>query len=136
MKIFLNPTDSSSPAVCNTSAQCPDSFPPPVVVAVITAASTLLLLTSLATFIGSCAVLLRAKRGRQVQDKNHFTEHANHIYDVVDNEVIAQMVKADNNAVPVYADVDAVPLPTQSQYQELQMHTAENHQYTTVTNSQ
>lgn len=54
----------------------------------------------------------------------------------MDNEVKAQIVKANNNAAPVYADVDAVTLPTQSQYQELQMHTAENHQYTTATNSQ
>ena len=94
-------------------------------VAAITAANTLLLVASLATFIASCAVLIRANRGRH--------EHTVHDYETADIGV-----RGDSKAVPcpVYADVDAVPLPTQLQYQALQMHTMQNHQYATVANSQ
>ena len=91
-------------------------------VAAITAANTLLLVASLVAVIASCAVLRRAKRSRQ--------KHTVHNYETADDGVKGQMVRADSEAVPVHADVDDLPLPTQLQYQELQMHTMQSHQYT------
>ena len=112
-------------AVANTGTQQPDFPYPPVVVAAITAANTLLLVASLATFIASCAVLIRAKRGRH--------EHTVHDYETADDGVKGQVVKVDSKTGPVYADVADLPLPTRLQYQELQMHTMQSHQYTTAT---
>ena len=101
------------------------SMYPPLVLAAISAANILLLLISLSAFIASCAVLCRARRGRQ-QDTIHNYEAAN-------DEVKGHMVTAESDAVSIHADTVDLHLPVQLQYQTLQTHTMQNHQYATVT---
>ena len=113
-------------AATNTASECSEqSIYTPLVVVAISAANTLLLLISLATFVASCAVLCRAKRSRQ--------KHTVHDYEMADDEVKGQMVQDDSDIVSVQADIVDLHLPTQLQYQTLQTHTLQNHQYATVT---
>ena len=127
MYVRLTPYNLHFLAVPNTGTGtvCPDSSYPPIVVAAITAANTLLLVASLATFIASCFILMKAKRGK--------ADETIHDYEAVDDVIKDRMVKVDTRAVPVCENVDDLSLSTQSQYQDLQIHSTENPQYAAVT---
>ena len=116
-------------AAPNTASECSEqSAYPPLVVVAISAANTLLLLISLTTFIASCAVLRRAKKSQ-----NDRFEDTVHDYEVVDDVVKFRMVQADMEAVSVCDNVGDLSHSTHPQYQDLQTHTTDNHQYATVT---